>query len=97
MIFNDLHLEEDEPTTKPVDSFDFEKQDLTIELIKNEIYDEALLYHSSKAQKKYIKYLQQYPEGVLHHKYELLREKTNKKPVILKKRGKLTTKKYGNI
>lgn len=73
-FFHDLHCEEDEPTTQPVDAFDFdfEKYDLTIEETKNEIYEEIALYHSSKAQKKYIKNRKQYPDGMLHVKYERL-------------------------
>jgi serine/threonine protein kinase len=56
-FFHDLHCEEDEPVTEPVDvfDFDFEKYEMTIEETKNEIYEEIALYHSSKAQKKYIK------------------------------------------
>lgn len=52
----DLHYAPDEPTAKPVSSFDFEfeKYDLSIEETKKLILDEIMLYHSSKAQKKYI-------------------------------------------
>jgi len=73
-FFHDLHCEEDEPTTEPVDcfDFDFEKYDLTIEENKLEIYEEITLYHSSKAQKKYIKNRKEHPEGMLHIKYERL-------------------------
>jgi len=73
-FFHDLHCEEDEPTTQPVDSFDFdfEKYDLTIEETKQEIYEEIALYHSSKAQKKYISNRKEYPEGMLHVKYDRL-------------------------
>jgi len=56
-FFHDLHCEEDEPTTTPVDTFefDFEKYDLTIDEIRKEIYEEIALYHSTKAQKTYLK------------------------------------------
>lgn len=71
-FFNDLHNEEDEPTTHPVDAFDFdfEKYDLKIDELREEIYEEIKLYHSSKAQKKYISNRKQYPQGMLHVKYK---------------------------
>lgn len=52
----DLHYPPDEPTAKPVSpfDFDFEKYDLSIEETKDLIYNEIMLYHSSKAQKQYI-------------------------------------------
>jgi serine/threonine protein kinase len=67
----DLHYPPDEPTAKPVSpfDFDFEKYDLSIEETKELIYEEILLYHSSKAQKKYIANRKEYPEGILHLKY----------------------------
>lgn len=70
-FFHDLHWEEDEPTTNPVDAydFDFEKYDLSIEELKEEILEEIKLYHSSKAQKKYIANRKKYPNGMLHVKY----------------------------
>lgn len=73
-FFHDLHCEEDEPTTQPVDTFDFdfEKYDLTIEETKQEIYEEIALYHSSKSQKKYISNRKEHPEGMLHIKYDRL-------------------------
>lgn len=73
-FFHDLHCEEDEPTTQPVDTFDFdfEKYDLKIEETKLEIYEEISLYHSSKAQKRYIKNRKDHPEGMMHIKYDRL-------------------------
>ena len=67
----DLHYPPDEPTAKPVSpfDFDFEKYDLSIEETKELIYEEIQLYHSSKAQKKYIANRKKYPEGCLHLKY----------------------------
>mmetsp|Transcript_25881 Transcript_25881/g.22820 ORF Transcript_25881/g.22820 Transcript_25881/m.22820 type:complete len:221 (+) Transcript_25881:694-1356(+) len=43
----DLHLEEDEPTTKYVSEaeFEFEKHHLSMEQLKDLIYEEILLYH----------------------------------------------------
>lgn len=75
-FFNDLHWDEDEPVTNPVDSydFDFEKYELTLEELKDEILEEIKLYHSSKAQKKYISNRKKYPNGMLHIKYERLGE-----------------------
>lgn len=67
----DLHYPPDEPTAKPVSpfDFDFEKYDLSIEETKELILEEIMLYHSSKAQKKYIANRKKYPDGVLHLKY----------------------------
>jgi serine/threonine protein kinase len=67
----DLHYPPDEPTTKPVSpfDFDFEKYDLSIEETKELIHDEIQLYHSSKAQKKYISNRKKHPSGILHLKY----------------------------
>lgn len=52
----DLHYPPDEPTTNPVSAFDFdfELYDLSTDETRQLIYDEIMLYHSSKAQKKYI-------------------------------------------
>ena len=68
----DLHYPPDEPTAKPVSpfDFDFEKYDLSIEETKELIYEEIMLYHSSKAQKKYIENRKKYPQGILHLKYK---------------------------
>lgn len=70
-FFEELHYEPDEPTTTYVSpyDFDFEKYDLTIEQTKAEIYEEILLYHSSKAQKEYVKNRKKHPNGILHLKY----------------------------
>jgi hypothetical protein len=70
-FFEDLHWEEDEPTTHPVGAFDFdfEKYDLSIEQTREEIYEEIQLYHSTKAQKKYLKNRKKYPNGMLYLKY----------------------------
>jgi len=53
----------------------------------NEIYEEITLYHSSKAQKKYIKNRKQNPEGILHLKYKRLVEQ------VIKPKTKPTKKK----
>jgi len=90
-FFHDLHCEEDEPTTNPVDAydFDFEKYELTIDELKNEIFEEISLYHSSKTQKKYVKNRKQYPDGMLHVKYERLKSQADKsKPKPKKKKSK---------
>lgn len=99
-FFHDLHCEEDEPTTQPVDTFDFdfEKYDLTIEETKFEIYEEIALYHSSKAQKKYIKNRKEYPEGMLHVKYDRLNAeiegaKPRQRPKKKKSRKKVSSTK----
>mmetsp|Transcript_3173 Transcript_3173/g.3907 ORF Transcript_3173/g.3907 Transcript_3173/m.3907 type:complete len:135 (+) Transcript_3173:918-1322(+) len=70
-FFEDLHCEDDEPTTSYVSAFDFdfEKYELTIEQTKQEIYEEIMLYHSTKAQKKYLKNRKNYPHGMLYLKY----------------------------
>ena len=72
-FFEELHYEPDEPTTTYVSpfDFDFEKYDLSIDEIKNEIYQEILLYHSAKAQKKYVENRKKHPNGVLHLRYGL--------------------------
>lgn len=49
--------------------FDFEKYDLTIAQTREEIYEEIMLYHSTKAQKKYLKNRKKYPHGMLYLKY----------------------------
>jgi serine/threonine protein kinase len=70
-FIGDLHYAPDEPTTVPVSAFDFdfEMYDLTIEEQKEIILDEIALYHSKKAQKKYVKHKKKYPMGMLHLKY----------------------------
>lgn len=67
-FIGDLHYEPDEPTTTPVSAFDFdfENYDLSIEDIKSLIYEEIMLYHSKKAQKKYLANKKKYPKGMLH-------------------------------
>jgi serine/threonine protein kinase len=67
-FIGDLHYAPDEPTTVPVSAFDFdfEMYDLTIEEQKSLILDEIALYHSKKAQKKYLKNKKAYPQGMLH-------------------------------
>lgn len=51
----DLHLEEDEPTRDPVPEgeFEFEKHHLTLEQLKDLIYEEILLYHFPSFAKEY--------------------------------------------
>lgn len=73
-FFEDLHYEPDEPTTTYVSpfDFDFEKYDLQINETKEEIYEEICLYHSAKAQKKYVKNRKEHPKGILHLKYPRL-------------------------
>ena len=70
-FIGDLHYEPDEPTTVPVSSFDFdfELYDLSIEEQKSLIQDEIMLYHSRKAQKKYVLNKKKYPNGMLHLVY----------------------------
>ena len=89
-FFSDLHWDEDEPTTDPVDAFDFdfEKYDMTIEELKAEIFEEISLYHSSKAQKKYIKNRKEHPLGVLHLKYKRLADQISKHKPPQKKKSK---------
>jgi serine/threonine protein kinase len=70
-FIGDLHYEPDEPITIPVSAFDFDFEiyDLTIEEQKELILDEIALYHSKKAQKKYIKNKKKYPSGILYLTY----------------------------
>jgi len=70
-FFEDLHCEEDEPTTTYVSAFDFdfEKYELSISQTREEIYEEIMLYHSTKAQKRYLKNRKKYPTGMLFMKY----------------------------
>jgi len=70
-FFEDLHCEEDEPTTTYVSAFDFdfEKYELSISQTREEIYEEIMLYHSTKAQKRYLKNRKKYPNGMLYLKY----------------------------
>lgn len=77
----DLHYPPDEPTSKPVSpfDFDFEKYDLSTEETRELIYEEILLYHSSKAQKKYISNRKKYPDGILDQKYGDYKEHKKKK------------------
>jgi mitogen-activated protein kinase 1/3 len=67
-FIGDLHYEPDEPTTVPVSAFDFDFElfDLSIEEQKSLIHDEIMLYHSRKAQKKYVSNKKKYPNGMLH-------------------------------
>lgn len=71
-FIGDWHCEKDEPTTVPVSAFDFdfEMYDLTIENSKQLILEEISLYHSKKAQKKYVKNKKAYPQGMLHLYFE---------------------------
>lgn len=70
-FIGDLHYEADEPTTVPVSAFDFDFEiyDLSIEEQKELILDEIALYHSKKAQKKYVKNKKKYPSGMLYLTY----------------------------
>ena len=67
-FMKDLHYEEDEPTTKPVNAFDFdfELYDLETSETKKLLYDEIRLYHSSRAQEEYIANRKAHPKGMLH-------------------------------
>lgn len=67
-FIGDLHYEPDEPTTMPVSAFDFdfELYDLSIDEQKSLIHDEIMLYHSRKAQKKYVSNKKKFPKGMLH-------------------------------
>lgn len=56
--------------------FDFEKFDLNIEQTREEIYEEIMLYHSTKAQKRYLKNRKKFPSGMLDQKFG----KTNDDP-----------------
>lgn len=99
-FIGDLHYEPDEPTTVPVSAFDFdfEMYDLSIEEQKQLILDESSLYHSKKAQKKYIKNRKKYPHGMLYltyGKYEgfVMPEITKRKEEKAKKKEKLKEEK----
>jgi serine/threonine protein kinase len=79
-FLDELHNEPDEPKTKHVNSFDFdfEKYELTVDHIKNEIHEEILLYHSAKAQATYVENRIAHPKGMLHLRYkELIEPKTS--------------------
>ena len=77
----DLHYPPDEPTTNPVSAFDFdfELYDLSTEETKEHLYEEIMLYHSSKAQKKYIELRKAHPKGILHTIYGDYKEHRRKK------------------
>jgi len=66
-----LHYPDDEPTTEPVSSFDFdfEKYSLSKEDFKDLMFDEIMLYHSDEAALNYIKKKKEHPQGMLHLKY----------------------------
>ena len=66
-FIGDLHYEPDEPTTSSVSAFDFdfEMYDLSTDDLKSLIYEEIMLYHSRKAQKKYLSNMKKYPKGML--------------------------------
>ena len=67
-FIGDLHYEPDEPTTSHVSAFDFdfEMYDLSTDDLKSLIYEEIMLYHSRKAQKKYLSNKKKYPKGMLY-------------------------------
>jgi hypothetical protein len=48
--------------------FDFELYDLTLEELKEQVYEEMLLYHSEEARKKYEKNKEEFPMGILNAK-----------------------------
>lgn len=66
-FFEELHEPDDEPVTSYVQifDFDFEKFNLSVSQSKQLMYDEILLYHSLKAQKKYVSNRENFPEGML--------------------------------
>lgn len=77
-FIGDLHYEPDEPTTVPVNAFDFdfEMYDLSTEDLRALIYEEVMLYHSRKAQKKYLSNKKKYPNGML---YTMIKNDADKK------------------
>jgi serine/threonine protein kinase len=79
-FIGDLHYEPDEPTTASVSAFDFdfEMYDLSTDDLKSLIYEEIMLYHSKKAQKKYLSNKKKFPKGMLHTM--LKDEKNDDKP-----------------
>jgi serine/threonine protein kinase len=70
-FFEELHVEDDEPTTSYVSAFDFdfEKYELTTSQTAELIYEEITLYHSAKSQNTYLKNRKKYPKGMLHLTY----------------------------
>jgi len=53
----DLHFPDDEPTRElvPVEEFEFEKFNLSLEQLKDLVYEEILLYHFSDFRKEYFR------------------------------------------
>ena len=66
-----LHFEDDEPTTTPVNAFDFDFEiyDLKREDYKDLLHDEAMMYHSKELYNKYVDNKSKYPNGMLAEKY----------------------------
>jgi len=70
-FFEELHVQDDEPTTSYVSAFDFdfEKYELSTKQTAELIHDEIMLYHWAKSQNKYLKNRKKYPKGMLHLNY----------------------------
>ena len=67
----ELHFPDDEPTTEPVSSFDFDFEiyDLKGPDYKELLYEEIMLYHSPEKIQEYEQNKIKYPEGILSLKY----------------------------
>jgi len=74
----ELHLEEDEPTTTlvPEREFEFEKHHLSMEQLRDLIYEEILLYHYPEFAKEYAKKIKNGENPMLY----ILNNENAKKP-----------------
>lgn len=67
----ELHCPDDEPTTQPVDAFDFDFE--IYELKSNDyrdlMYEEIMLYHSEEKRQEYEDNKLKYPNGMLYLRY----------------------------
>ena len=63
----DLHFDDDEPTSEPVSSFDFdfELYDLNREDYRELIYNEIMLYHKDEKLAEYEQNKIDHPDGIL--------------------------------
>ena len=66
-----LHCPEDEPTTAPVSSFDFEFEiyDLKREDYKDLLFEEVMLYQSEEGISEYLENKKKFPNGILAQRF----------------------------
>lgn len=70
--FKELHSEEEEPIANPIDYFDFEFEQYTLDkrILRELILDEIIIYHNDGAKKYYDQCKHRYPNGMLEMVYE---------------------------